>query len=88
MKFGGEWEVSQQTFSYGIGGVSVNIAALFDCAADRFSPCMDAKVDSKMDRLEKRIDEKIDSKTWSCDGQIVGAGENQQLYEKRPLLIV
>ena len=31
-------------------------------AADRFSACMDTKVDSMMDRLEKRIDEKIDSK--------------------------
>ena len=33
-----------------------------DRAADRFSACMDTKVDSMMDRLEKRIDEKIDSK--------------------------
>ena len=41
---------------------SVDIAALLDCAADRFSACMDTKVDSMMDRLEKRIDEKIDSK--------------------------
>ena len=41
---------------------SVNIAVLLDRAADRFSACMDTKVDSMMDRLEKRIDEKIDSK--------------------------
>ena len=41
---------------------SVDIAALLDRAADRFSACMDTKVDSMMDRLEKRIDEKIDSK--------------------------
>ena len=41
---------------------SVDIAALWDRAADRFSACMDTKVDSMMDRLEKRIDEKIDSK--------------------------
>ena len=40
----------------------VDIAALLDRAADRFSACMDTKVDSMMDRLEKRIDEKIDSK--------------------------
>ena len=40
---------------------SVDIAALLDRAADRFSACMDTKVDSMMDRLEKRIDEKIDS---------------------------
>ena len=40
---------------------SVDIA-LLDRAADRFSACMDTKVDSVMDRLEKRIDEKIDSK--------------------------
>ena len=33
-----------------------------DRAADRFSACIDTKVDSMMDRLEKRIDEKIDSK--------------------------
>ena len=39
---------------------SVDIAALLDRAADRFSVCMDMKVDSMMDRLEKRIDEKID----------------------------
>ena len=41
---------------------SVDIAALLDRAADRFSACTDTKVDSMMDRLEKRIDEKIDSK--------------------------
>ena len=41
---------------------SVDIAALLDRAADRFSACMDTKVDSMMDRLEKRIDQKIDSK--------------------------
>ena len=41
---------------------SVDIAAILDRAADRFSACMDMKVDSMMDRLEKRIDEKIDSK--------------------------
>ena len=40
---------------------SVDIA-LLDRAADRFSACMDTKVESMMDRLEKRIDEKIDSK--------------------------
>ena len=39
---------------------SVDIAALLDRAADRFSASMDTKVDSMMDRLEKRIDEKID----------------------------
>ena len=44
---------------------SVDFAALLDRAADRFSPCMDTKVDSTMDRLEKRIDEKIDSKLSS-----------------------
>ena len=41
---------------------SVDIAALLDRAADRFSACMDTKVDPMMDRLEKRNDEKIDSK--------------------------
>ena len=40
---------------------SVDIAALLDRAADRFSACIDTKVDSMMDRLEKRIHEKIDS---------------------------
>ena len=40
----------------------MDFAALLACAADRFSACMDTKVDSMMDRLEKRIDEKIDSK--------------------------
>ena len=41
---------------------SLDIAALLDRAADRFSACMDTKVDSMMDRLEKRIDEIINSK--------------------------
>ena len=42
---------------------SVDIAALLDRAAVRFSACcMDTKVESMMDRLEKRIDEKIDFK--------------------------
>ena len=40
----------------------MDFAALLDRAADRFSACMDTKVDSVMDRLEKRIDEKINSK--------------------------
>ena len=40
----------------------VDIAALLDRAADRFSACIETKVDSMMDRLEKRIAEKIDSK--------------------------
>ena len=31
---------------------SVDIASLLDRAADRFSACMDLKVDSMMDRLE------------------------------------
>ena len=41
---------------------NMDFAALLDRAADRFSACMDTKVDSMMDRLEKRIDEKIDAK--------------------------
>ena len=41
---------------------NMDFAALLDRAVDRFSACMDTKVDSMMDRLEKRIDEKIDSK--------------------------
>ena len=55
----------------------MDIAALLDRAADRFSACMDTKVDSMTDRLEKRIDEKIDSQAWACDGQTVCVGENQ-----------
>ena len=44
-------------------GLPTNILARErDPAADRFSACMDTKVDSMMDRLEKRSDEKIDSK--------------------------
>ena len=39
----------------------MDIAALLDRAADRFSACMDTKVDSMVDR-------------WPCDGQIVCAG--------------
>ena len=46
----------------GAEDASVDLAALLDRAADRFSACMDMKVDSMMDRLEKRIDERIDSK--------------------------
>ena len=49
---------------------SVDIAALLDRAADRFSACMDTKVDSMMDRLEKRIDEKIDSKLGLVMGRL------------------
>ena len=40
----------------------LDVAALLDRAAHRFSACMDVRVDSMMDRLEKRIDERIDSK--------------------------
>ena len=46
---------------------SVDIAALLDRSADRFSACMDTKVDSMMDRLEKRIDENVDSKLGPPD---------------------
>ena len=41
---------------------NMDFAALLDRAADRFSACMDTKVDSMMDCLKKRIDEKIYSK--------------------------
>ena len=40
----------------------LDVAALLDRAADRFSACIDTKVDSMMDRFAKRIDENIDSK--------------------------
>ena len=62
---------------------SVDLAALFDRAADRFSACMDTKVDSIMDRLEKRIDERIEFETWTCDGQTVCTGENKQQEHKK-----
>ena len=40
----------------------MDFSALLGRAADRFSACIDVKVDSMMDRLEKRINDKIDSK--------------------------
>ena len=59
----------------------MDIAALLDRAADRFSACMDTKVDSMMDRLEKRMDEKIDSKLGPVMDRLLE--ENQQQHEKR-----
>ena len=66
----------------------VDIAALLDRAADRFSACMDTKVDSMMDRLEKRIDEKINSKLGPVMDRLSVLEKNQQQYEKWPFLIV
>ena len=40
----------------------LDVGALLDKAADRFSACMDAKIDSMMDQLDKRIEDKVDSK--------------------------
>ena len=41
---------------------TLDIGALLDKAADRFSECMDKRIDSIMDRFERKIDEKIDTK--------------------------
>ena len=68
---------------------SVDIAALLDGAADRFSACMDTKVDSMMDPPEKRNDHKFDSTLRLVLGQNVCTGENQQQqYEKWSFVIV
>ena len=40
----------------------LDVGALLERATDRFSTCMDAKIDSMMDQLDKRIEDKIDSK--------------------------
>ena len=40
----------------------LDVGALLDKAADRFSPCMDAKIDSMMEHLDKRIEDKVVSK--------------------------
>ena len=40
----------------------LDVGALLDKAADRFSTCMDTKIDSMMEQLDKRIEDKIDSK--------------------------
>ena len=65
----------------------MDIAALLDRAADRFSACMDTKVDSTMDRLEKRIDEKIDSKLGPVMDRLSVLEKPQQQYKKWSLLI-
>ena len=61
----------------------MDLAALLDRAADRFSACMDTKVDSMMDRLEKRIDERIDSKLGPVMDRTVCTGENKQQQHKK-----
>ena len=40
----------------------LDVGALLEKAAHRFSACMDAKIDSMMEHLDKRIDDKVDSK--------------------------
>ena len=40
----------------------VDVSALSEKSADRFSACMGAKIDSMMEQLDKRIEDKIDSK--------------------------
>ena len=62
----------------------MDIAALLDRAADRFSACMDTKVDSMMDRLEKRIDEKIDSKLGPVMGRLSVLEKNSSSTRSGP----
>ena len=62
---------------------SVDLAALLDRAADRFSACMDTKVDLMMDRVEKRIDERIDSKLGPVMDILSALGENKQQQHKK-----
>ena len=40
----------------------LDVGALLDKAADRFSACMDAKISSMMEQLDKLIEDKVDSK--------------------------
>ena len=40
----------------------VDVGALLEKAADRFSACMDAKIESIWERTDKRIEDKVDSK--------------------------
>ena len=40
----------------------LDVGALLEKAADRFSACLDAKIDSMMEHLDKRIEDKVDSK--------------------------
>ena len=61
----------------------MDIAALLDRAADRFSACVDTRVDSMM----KRIDEKIDSKLGLVMDRL-SVLENQQQHKKWSLFIV
>ena len=40
----------------------LDVGALLEKATDRFSACMDAKIESVRERMDKRIDDKVDSK--------------------------
>ena len=40
----------------------VDVGALLEKAADRFSACMDAKIDAMMEQMDKRIEDKVYSK--------------------------
>ena len=40
----------------------LDVGALMEKATDRFSSCMDAKIESIWERMDKRIDDKVDSK--------------------------
>ena len=40
----------------------LDIGALLEKAADRFSACMDTKIDSMMEQMDKKIDDKINKK--------------------------
>ena len=66
---------------------SLDIAALLDRAADRFSPCKDTKVKSMMDRLEKRIDERIDSKLGPVEDRLTALEKHNSSSRSSPFSV-
>ena len=82
-KYGGCWKISRDP------RMTVDFAALFDRAADKFSACMDTKVDSMMDRLEKRIDQKNDYELGLVMDRLSALEKiKHQQHDKWPFFIV
>ena len=62
---------------------TLGVAAVLDRAADRFSACMDTRIDSMMDRLERGIGGRIDTKLGLVMHRLTALEKYQQQHEKR-----
>ena len=67
----------------------LDVAALLEKAADRFSACMDAKIESIWERMDKRIEDKVDSKFGPVMDRLSVLEKNEyKQHKERSLFII